>query len=330
MDYKTAGVDINKVEKALREMDGILKENAGLYGGTFPLKDIMGDFENPVLVSTTDGVGSKLELINEFKRWDIAAQDLVAMNLNDLVCMGAKPLFFLDYYATEALSSADLKDFLFELSRILNSLNCKLIGGETAELRGIFKSNKMDIGGFAVGMVDANKMLSKDKVKKGDLIIGLRSNGIHSNGFTLVRALIKENKLTKNIELVRPTKLYVKQTLAIKDYISAAAHITGGGIIANFKRVIPNGLQAKMDYTLSLQPVFKKILKAQVDIKEAFKVFNMGIGMIYILPKDNEKMVLKELKRFGEDPIRLGKITNLQEGQKVEMTVNIEGETINL
>ena len=330
MDYKNAGVDINKAEMALNEVKDVLNENSGLYGGIFELKDHIKNMEVPVLVSTTDGIGSKLELIMEYGRWDIAAQDVIAMNLNDLVCMGAKPLFFLDYYATDKLNSKDLTTFIRELGKILDSLDCKLIGGETAELNGIFAKGKMDIGGFAVGVADKKKILTKDKVKAGDVLVGLESNGFHSNGFSLIRALIKEGKIEKKVELIKPTRLYVKQTLRVKDHISAAAHITGGGISNNLKRVVPQGFQARVECPKEVEGFFKTVIETGVDVRESFRVFNMGIGMVYIVPKEELSTVLTILSDMGEYPLVIGNIVESKERERVKIKAKFRGDIIEI
>jgi phosphoribosylformylglycinamidine cyclo-ligase len=330
MDYKKAGVDIDKAEMALEEVKDVLSENSGLYGGVFGLKDHIKNMKDPVLVSTTDGIGSKLELIAEFERWDIAAQDIVAMNLNDLVCMGAKPLFFLDYYATDKLNPKNLTAFIRELGKILDSLNCKLVGGETAELNGIFAKGKMDIGGFAVGLADKEKILKKDNVKSGDVLVGLESNGFHSNGFSLIRALIKEGKLDKKIEIIKPTKLYVEQTLKVKEHISAAAHITGGGIAGNLKRVIPKGLKAMIECPKEINGYFKTVIEARIDVNESFRVFNMGVGMIYVVPNKNLDTVFTILRDMGESPFILGRVIESKGEKRVKIKAKFKGRMVNI
>ncbi|WP_129407994.1 phosphoribosylformylglycinamidine cyclo-ligase [Marinitoga lauensis] len=242
------------------------------------------------------------------KRWDIVARDLVGMVLNDLVCVGAKPLFFLDYYATGRLNSKDGADFLNYLINTLEKVNCELIGGETAELPGLLVNNRVDVAGFGVGIVEKGEILGKNKVKEGDILIGLRSNGIHSNGYSLIRKLLDEGKISFFEELIAPTKLMINQTLKIKEYIHAAAHITGGGIEENLSRVIPDGLSVEIIVNWEFNDVFKKILNAGVSLKEAFRVFNMGIGMIYILDKENLSKVKELLSE--EEIVELGRIEN--------------------
>ncbi|WGS64698.1 phosphoribosylformylglycinamidine cyclo-ligase [Marinitoga aeolica] len=306
MDYKKSGVNIDEANKMISNIKEKLNDNADMYAGVFSLNEIIEDYENPLLVASTDGVGTKMVLLEERKRWDIVAQDLVGMVLNDLVCVGAKPLFFLDYYATGKLNSKDGAAFLNHLINTLEEVNCKLIGGETAELPGLLVSNRVDVAGFGVGIVEKAKVLGKNKVKEGDIIIGLKSNGIHSNGYSLVRSLLNEGTLKFSEKIIAPTKIMVNQTLAIKDYIHAAAHITGGGIAENLSRVIPDGLSAEIYVNWKFNDVFKEILNAGVSIKEAFRVFNMGIGMIYILDQNNLDKIKELLPE--EEIIELGKI----------------------
>lgn len=306
MEYKTSGVNIDEANKMISAIKDKLEDNADMYAGIFPLKNIIKNYNDPILVASTDGVGTKMVLLEERKRWDIVARDLVGMVLNDLVCVGAQPLFFLDYYATGKLNSEDGAEFLNHLINTLEEVNCKLIGGETAELPGLLVSNRVDVAGFGVGIVEKDKILGKNNVKEGDVLIGLKSNGIHSNGYSLVRKLLHEGKISFSEEMIAPTKLMVNQTLKIKEYIHAAAHITGGGIEENLSRVIPEGLSAKISVNWEFNYVFKKILNTGVLLKEAFKVFNMGIGMIYVLNKKNLPKVKELLPE--EEIIELGTI----------------------
>ncbi|GAB6189009.1 phosphoribosylformylglycinamidine cyclo-ligase [Marinitoga arctica] len=304
MDYIGSGVNINEANNMLSGIKNKLKENADMYAGLFSINELVNEYENPMLVASTDGIGTKMLLLEKLKRWDIVAQDLVGMVLNDLVCVGAKPLFFLDYYATGRLNSKDGESFLNYLIEILESLNCKLIGGETAELPGLLINDKVDVAGFGVGIVDKNNILGKSKVKEGDILVGLKSNGIHSNGYSLVRKLLEQEKIKMSEKLIASTKIMVNQTLLVKDYINAAAHITGGGIEGNLSRIIPEGLSAKIDVKWEIDDIFIDILNAGVSLKESFNVFNMGIGMIYVLPKENLEKVKQLLK--NEEIIEIG------------------------
>ncbi|KAF2956302.1 phosphoribosylformylglycinamidine cyclo-ligase [Marinitoga sp. 38H-ov] len=315
MNYKNSGVNIDEANKMLFKIKNKLKDNADMYAGIFDIREIIKNYNNPLLVASTDGVGTKMILLEKEKRWDIAAQDLVGMVLNDLVCVGAKPLFFLDYYATGKLNSEEGAEFLNYLIKILNTFDCQLIGGETAELPGLLINNKVDVAGFAVGIVEKEKILGKNKVNDGDIIVGLKSNGIHSNGYSLVRKLLEEKKLRYSEKLIAPTKLMVNQTLSIRNYINAAAHITGGGIIENLSRVIPDGLCAKIHVNWDFHEIFHEILNAGVSLQESFKTFNMGIGMIYILKPENLEIIKNIL--YDEEIIELGIIKKGKE--KIEL-----------
>ncbi|AEX84828.1 phosphoribosylformylglycinamidine cyclo-ligase [Marinitoga sp. 1135] len=321
MDYKSSGVNIDEANSMISKVKDKLKENAGLYAGLFPLKNIINEYENPVLVSSTDGVGTKMILLEERNRWDIVANDLVGMVLNDLVCMGAKPLFFLDYYATGKLDGEKGAAFLNELIKVLEKVNCELLGGETAELPGMLVKDRVDVAGFAVGIVDKDKIPGKEKVKEGDIVIGLPSSGFHSNGYSLVRKLLDENRMKFDEKIIAPTKLYVNETLKIKDYIHAAAHITGGGIGENLSRVIPEGYLANIHINWKIPEVFERALNAGVKIEEAFRVFNMGIGMIYILPQENLQKVKEILEEMDISIYEIGKIIKTDEDEKVRINL---------
>lgn len=325
MLYKDSGVDINKANESISSIKNIIGENIGAYAGLFPLKEVMCDYNDPILVATTDGIGTKLQLLREYKMWHTAAIDLVAMNLNDLVCMTAKPLFFLDYYATSSLDKDDFVSFIKFLNDTLQKFDCKLLGGETAELPGVFNINNEDVAGFAVGIAEKNRIFDYSKIEMGDKIIGLNSSGVHSNGFSLVRKLLSEKKIKLTDELLNPTKLYVNQTLKIVDLIKGAAHITGGGLIDNLPRIIPNGLCAYIEFNWKMPKVFDDILNAGVDIKEMFNVFNMGIGMVYIVSKENLKLVSEILeKEFSEEVHVIGEVSETKKeivDQKIVLRV---------
>lgn len=309
MLYKDSGVDINKANESISSIKNIIGDNIGAYAGLFSLKEILLEYNDPILVASTDGIGTKLQLLRDYKMWNTAAVDLVAMNLNDLVCMTAKPLFFLDYYATSSLNKEEFVSFIKHLNETLNEFDCKLLGGETAELPGVFYNNNEDVAGFAVGIAEKNRIFDYSKIEVGDKIIGLTSSGVHSNGFSLVRKLLSEKKIKVTDDLLNPTKLYVNQTLQIIDLIKGAAHITGGGLIDNLPRIIPNGLCACLEFNWKIPKVFEDILNAGVDIKEMFHVFNMGIGMVYIVSKDNLKIMSDILnKEFSEEVQVIGEV----------------------
>lgn len=300
MNYSESGVNIKEADEMVNNIKKYIGNNIGLYGGLFPIHKFLNDYKKPVLVSSTDGVGTKMMILEKENRLDIAANDLIAMNVNDLVCMGAKPLFFMDYYATGKLQKEQANDFIKSLSEILNNINCELIGGETAELPGLFHKSSVDVGGFVVGIVDENEILGPHKVSEGDIVVGLSSNGIHSNGFSLVRKLIDEGLIKYDESIIAPTKLYVKQTLEIKNLINSAAHITGGGIEGNLSRVIPNGLGVEIDFNWDIPEIFERIANSGVKIKDMMETFNLGVGMIYIVPEKNYEIVEEKLKNLNE------------------------------
>jgi len=309
MNYSESGVNIKEADEMVNEIKSYIGQNIGLYGGLFPIYKYLKDYERPVLVSSTDGVGTKMILLEKENRMDIAAQDLIAMNVNDLVCMGAKPLFFMDYYATGKLKKEQANIFIKSLSKILEDIDCELLGGETAELPGLFNKSSVDVGGFVVGIVEENKILKSQNVEENDIAIGISSSGIHSNGYSLVRKLLDEGLIEYNPKIIEPTKLYVKQTLKIADYIHGAAHITGGGIEGNLSRIIPKGLGTEIDFNWEMPKIFEDIANSGVKIKDMFNTFNMGIGMVYILPEKNFKKVEEILNEFDEKVMFKSKIT---------------------
>ncbi|MGM0641444.1 MAG: phosphoribosylformylglycinamidine cyclo-ligase [Thermotogota bacterium] len=318
MNYSESGVNIKEADQMVDDIKKYIGKNIGLYGGLFPIYKYLKNYEKPVLVSSTDGVGTKMMLLEKENRLDIAANDLIAMNVNDLVCMGAKPLFFMDYYATGKLKKEQANSFIKSLSKILSDMDCELLGGETAELPGLFKESSVDVGGFVVGIVEENEILGPQKVREGDLVIGISSSGVHSNGFSLVRKLIAEGLIENDSSIIEPTKLYVKQTLAIKNLINSAAHITGGGIEGNLSRVIPEGLGVEIKFNWLLPDIFKKIANSGIKMKDMLETFNMGIGMIYIIPEENIEKVEKILADYDEKIILKSKIKKSNQKVKIE------------
>ncbi|MDO7975445.1 phosphoribosylformylglycinamidine cyclo-ligase [Oceanotoga teriensis] len=308
MNYENSGVNINKANKMINGIKELIGSNIGLYAGIYPLYKHIGDYKKPCLISSSDGIGTKLLLLEKNKRWDIAAQDLVAMNANDLVCMGAKPLYFMDYYSTSKLNETEAMNFIKELNKILKSINCELLGGETAELPGMYKNETVDISGFITGIVEEDEILKKENVKENDIILALNSNGPHSNGFSLIRSLIDSKKLDIDEDLINPTRLYVNETLECKKYLKAAAHITGGGIVENLERIIPENLTANLKLNWEIPNIFKKIKNSGVELEEMFKVFNMGIGMIYILEEKNISKVQEILEKYKISNFIIGKM----------------------
>ena len=307
--YKKSGVNISLANKLVKHISGLTNkvvkkrknpfdnENIGGFGSMYDIGNIK--IKDPVIVSCTDGVGTKIDLANKFKKFDTIGIDLVAMCVNDLIVQGAKPLFFLDYIAVGKLNLKKIKKIIKGIFKGCHSSNCKLIGGETAEMPGIYSNDKFDLAGFSVGIVSKKKILGKKKVKKDDLILAIPSSGIHSNGYSLVRSIIKKEKIDKKTKknLLKPTKIYTKEILNLtnKNLIHAAAHITGGGLIENLLRSIPDNLTVNLDLAkIKITKIFKWIKKRNVSDKEMLKTFNCGVGFCIIVPKNN----VKKIKRF--------------------------------
>lgn len=328
LSYKDAGVDIEKGNQAVKEIKEIVKSTynpnviteLGSFGGLFNLD--LSKYENPILAAATDGVGTKLKLAFLSNNHKTIGIDLVAMNVNDLITLGAKPLFFLDYIATGKLSIKQYKSIISGIAVGCREASCALLGGETAEMPDFYHNNEYDIAGFCVGIVDKNDIIDGSNIKAGDRLIGLASSGIHSNGYSLVRKIfIKENtgideKLMKT--LLEPTEIYVDSILPLLDKyeIKGLAHITGGGLIENIPRILPKGLTAEVNINSFHTPtIFTKIKnEGKVAEDEMYKTFNMGIGMVLVVKKEEVNSVINELTRFGEKPFEIGVITKSKKG----------------
>ena len=321
--YKKSGVDIslaNKLvkhisrlsKKKVKKKNGVLgKEIIGGFGSSFDISK--SKIKDPIIVSSTDGVGTKIELVNKFKKFDTIGIDLVAMCVNDLIVQGAKPLFFLDYIAIGKLNLIKVKQIIKGIFKGCGLSDCNLIGGETAEMPGVYSKDKFDLAGFSVGIVSKKKILRKENVDDQDIILGIPSNGLHSNGFSLVRSVLKKNKIPKNLkkELLRPTKIYAKEILKLtnKNYINAAAHITGGGLVENLLRSVPEKYCLNLDLSsIKIPKIFKWLKEKNISDKEMMRTFNCGIGFCVILPKKNIKKVVSFFpKKFM--PYKIGFIS---------------------
>tara|TARA_B110000211_G_C14084407_1_gene556038 strand:- start:1081 stop:2109 length:1029 start_codon:yes stop_codon:yes gene_type:complete len=307
--YHKSGVNISKANKLVQHIAKISKKNVkktsntfandniGAFGSIFDISNIK--IKDPVIVSCTDGVGTKIDLANKFKKFDTIGIDLVAMCVNDLIVQGAKPLFFLDYIAVGKLNLSKTKKILKGILKGCKISSCKLIGGETAEMPGIYDNDKFDLAGFSVGIVSKKKILNKKNVKKNNLIIAIPSNGIHSNGYSLVRAILKKNKIPNNLknELIRPTKIYTQEVLKLvnKNLINAASHITGGGLIENITRSIPNNLNANIDLSkIKTKKIFSWLKSKNISDYEMLKTFNCGVGFCLIIERKN----LNKIKKY--------------------------------
>ena len=273
-------------------------KNIGSFGSIFDLSQ--EKISKPIIVSSTDGVGTKIEVATMFKKYSTIGSDLVAMCVNDLIVQGAKPIFFLDYIAINKLEIKKVKKILNGIVHGCKVAGCALIGGETAEMPGTYAKNKYDLAGFAVGVVDKKKLLTKNKIKNNDVVLAVPSSGLHSNGFSLVRYIIKKKRihLNKSLkrDLIMPTKIYVKEINKInnKKLINGCANITGGGLLNNLARVIPDHLCLNIYLSkIKIKPVFKWIKKNNVHDDEMIKTFNCGVGFCLISNKKNVSKIKK-------------------------------------
>ncbi|MBU1006993.1 MAG: phosphoribosylformylglycinamidine cyclo-ligase [Candidatus Omnitrophica bacterium] len=296
MDYKKAGVDIDNANKFVKDISAMVastkrREVIGGIGGFSALTQIPKKYKNPVLVSSTDGVGTKLMVASVAGKHDTIGIDLVAMCVNDVVVTGAEPLFFLDYFATGKLNRKKAKDVLKGIAEGCRQAGCALIGGETAEMPGMYKGDEYDLGGFCVGVVEKNKIIDGKSVKPGHLIIGIESSGLHSNGFSLARKVFKKRELKgkSGKTLLTPTIIYVKAILTLmkKVDIKSMAHITGGGFYDNIPRVLSSGSAALIYKGLWHVPKIFSVIqeRGRVSDKEMHRTFNMGIGMVVVVDK---------------------------------------------
>ncbi len=321
--YKKSGVDINAADKFIRYISNISSKNNGKnkinnIGGFGSISNIPSNYKKPKLVACTDGVGTKIEIANILNKYDTIGIDLVAMSVNDLIVQGAKPLFFLDYISINKIDLSKLKSLIKGIIKGCKISKCSLVGGETAEMPGTYEKNKFDIAGFAVGLVEGKKILRKEKIKKNDLIIGIPSSGLHSNGYSLVRYLIKKKKINikKNTflkkELLKPTKIYVEEVLKLidKNLINGCANITGGGLADNLKRIIPKNLGGKI-YLKKIKPlkIFYWLKNNKLTDKEMLKTFNCGVGFCLIISPNNFKKIKSYFKKKYK-PYIIGKISD--------------------
>lgn len=320
MTYKKAGVDIDKADAFVKKIKPLLKKTGrpevlgklGGFSGLF-MPQIKGK-KDPVLVSSTDGVGTKLLLADLLQKYDTVGIDLVAMCVNDVIVTGAEPLFFLDYIACGKLDENKLYALMKGIAQGCQEAGCALIGGETAELPGMYAGEKLDLAGFSVGIVEKNKIIDGSTCKPGDKIIGLASNGLHSNGFSLVRKIFSKEEMKGKLgrELLKPTRIYVKPVLqaAKKIRLKALAHITGGGFQENIPRVLPKGLVAKIrEDSWPVPQIFKQIKKqGGVEDKEMFRTFNMGIGLVVIVESHSARHAVDIFQDLGQKAWIIGEL----------------------
>jgi len=315
MDYKKSGVNVEKANMLTEIIRStVANDNIGMFAGIYD-HPLIPEYS---LVGCTDGVGTKVIPLLENNLIDNIAIDLLAMNLNDLICVGASPMFFLDYFATHTLDVELTARFIKSLKQVLSEYNCTLLGGETAELKDLITEGHFDVGGFLVGIVKKDKILRKTNVSEGDTVIGLRSSGPHSNGYTLIRKLYESGLISKEelLETLVPTHIYAKEILELcdKQLLKVCAHITGGGIVENLERVLPEGLSAQLiKKNIPVSPVFDK-LSSVVGEKEAYKAFNMGVGMCLVVSPDKADEVMKICNRF--EPFIFGEIKRITDDEK--------------
>lgn len=327
--YAEAGVNLSAADEAVEQYKALVKatrtpgvlSDVGGFGGLFSLKDAGVSLEDPVLVSGTDGVGTKLKVAFELDRHDTIGVDCVAMCVNDIAVTGARPLFFLDYLATGALSASQAGEIVSGIARACAECGCALIGGETAEMPGFFAPKEYDVAGFSVGVVDRQHVLGAHRVVVGDAVVGLMSTGFHSNGYSLVRKIVADAglSLTQNHglsqtlgeALLEPTRLYTRAVEAAQG-ISSAAHITGGGFHENIPRCLPDHLGAEVwTETWDVPDVMQLILETgKVNAVEAYHVFNMGLGMTLITPQASLQGILTALKGAGYQAAEVGVVTD--------------------
>jgi phosphoribosylformylglycinamidine cyclo-ligase len=337
LSYKDAGVDIDAGNQLVERIKSVTKkthrpEVKGGLGGFGALCSLPTKYKNPLLVSGTDGVGTKLRLAMDLKQHAGIGIDLVAMCVNDLIVQGAEPLFFLDYYATGKLNIDTATEVVTGIGKGCELSGCALIGGETAEMPGMYHGEDYDVAGFCVGVVEADDVIDGSRVAHGDVLIALGSSGPHSNGYSLVRKIIEvsESDLSETLEdkpladhLLEPTRIYVKNVLSLLEQVqvNAISHITGGGFWENIPRVLPQGTKAVIDGSSWQWPAIFNWLqtKGNVTTHEMYRTFNCGVGLIIALPKDKATQALDILNKLGENAWQIGHVENSDSEQQVEI-----------
>ena len=315
LSYRDAGVDIDAGDALVEAIKPFARRTmrpevlAGI-GGFGALCEIPKKYRNPVLVSGTDGVGTKLKLAFAFDRHDTVGIDLVAMSVNDVLVQGAEPLFFLDYFATGKLEPRVAADVIRGVARGCELSGCALIGGETAEMPGMYADGEYDLAGFCVGVVERDRILDGRSIGPGDVLLGLASSGAHSNGYSLVRRILERAKPPSGFDLLEPTRIYVKAVLRLLERVpvKGLAHITGGGLTGNVPRILPEGTQARIRASAWPRPeVFRWLQQTgNVAEDEMFRVFNCGIGMVIVVAPEQRKSAMAELASAGETVYEIG------------------------
>ena len=332
LTYKEAGVNIEEGYRSVKLIKEYAKKTMSEYvlnglGSFAGMVELPEGYKKPVLVSGTDGVGTKLDIACKKRKFDTVGIDCVAMCVNDILCHGAKPLFFLDYIACGNLEAEVSSDLVKGVAEGCIKSQCSLIGGETAEMPGMYKEGDYDIAGFAVGIVDKDKIINGKDIKSGDKLIGIASSGVHSNGYSLIRKVFKnldEDFNGKAIweELLTPTKIYVKPVLSLleKFNIKGMAHVTGGGFYENLPRMLSKeGLSIVINKnSYEIPEIFKKLMELGVQEEEMYNTFNMGIGFVLCVEEDEVEEVLKELSKQGEKAFEIGYINAGGEGECIK------------
>lgn len=335
--YSEAGVDIDKGNAFVSRIKDIVSsthsrtvlDNIGGFSGLFSIGN--ANCKDPVLIASTDGVGTKLKIARLCNKHDTIGIDLVAMCVNDIIVSGAKPLFFLDYFASSSLDLDVATDVVRGIAEGCKQANCSLIGGETAEMPGLYQPGDYDLAGFSVGIADRDKIIDGSDVRVGNKIIGLASSGLHSNGFSLVRKIIFEDLglsvddsveelgCTIGEELIKPTRIYVRSVLGVLNRfaVHSLVHNTGGGFIDNIPRVLPNGCRAVIEKDSWKKPPIFPFLREKGAIPEAemYRTFNMGIGMMAVVKDTDADSVMQHFKAMGEEAFLIGEILAVQEGE---------------
>lgn len=333
LSYAAAGVSIDAGDELVERIKPAAKRTMipgvlGSIGGFGALFEVSKDYKNPVLVTGTDGVGTKLMLAFKLGRHDTVGQDLVAMSVNDILVQGAKSLFFLDYYACGKLDVDVASRVVAGVAKGCELAGCALIGGETAEMPGMYPEGEYDLAGFAVGVVEKDRIIDGTRIRPGDVVLGLASSGPHSNGFSLIRKVVEVSGADWSMPFdgatladraMEPTRIYVNQVLEVMKSvdIKGMAHITGGGLLENVPRVLPEGVQAKIDGSTWTRPAIFDWLqeKGNIEHHEMFRVFNNGIGLAVIVSAEEADKAMEAFRAQGEKVFRIGEIVERPEGE---------------
>lgn len=319
LTYKNSGVDIKKANLFKEKLKAMLPAKIGGFGGLFEFDK--NKYEDPVLVSSTDGVGTKLMIAQAVNKHDTIGIDLVAMNVNDILCTGAKPLFFVDYIACGKLEQRVLLDVIKGINEGCRQAGCVLVGGETAEMPGMYKKNEYDLAGFVVGVVEKERIIDGSKISAGDKVIGLESNGLHSNGFSLVRKVFSEKELKKySVELLKPTRIYVKPILNLLRWtIKGIAHITGGAFYDKITRILPQDVNVEIKKSSWKIPQIFNIIqeKGNITEREMFHTLNMGVGLVLVVSPEAVDTTISTLSELGIKSWLIGEVVKGKKEVKI-------------